>query len=178
MKKITAYMVISLAAVTVLPSFLRGQTNNQMMETAIISENPSSLVSPENNGSFKNVNAKVMRSFIRFFRDTSDAFWTLHKNYYSVQFNTGSRRTIAIFGLKGYLYYTVYYGTEKDLPTIEKNIILDAYPDFKITWVQEVNNRLQTFWLVTIKNCNSIRKVKIAGEEFFEYEKFIISSGN
>jgi hypothetical protein len=53
-----------------------------------------------------------------------------------------------------------------------------AYPDFKIEWVQEVNNRMQTFWLVTIKNCSSIRKVKIAEEELFEYENFFTSSGN
>lgn len=178
MKKITAYLVISLLAVAFLPSLLRGQTSNPLPETAMISESSSGLASAEYPGSYKFVNAKVMRSFTRFFRDTSDAFWTLHKNHYSVVFYTGDRRTIAIFGLKGYLYYTVYYGREKDLPVKEKDIIRNAYPDYKIDWVQEVNNRMQTIWLVTIRNCSSIRKVKIAEEELFEYENFITSPHN
>jgi hypothetical protein len=178
MKKITAYLVISLMALTTLPFLLFGQTNNQLPETSIISDSLSGNASVGYAGSYKYVNAKVMHSFIRFFKDTSDAFWTLHKTYYSVQFTTGRRKAVAVFGLKGYLYYTIFYGTEKDLPFIEKNIIRNAYPDFKIEGVQEVNNRFQTIWLATLKNCSSIRKVKIAEGQLFEFENWTIHQDN
>lgn len=178
MKKTIVYLVISMVAVASFPSLLRGQTNNQLPETAIIPESPSGLASPEYPGSYKFVNAKVMRSFIRFFRDTSNTFWTRHEAYYSVEFTSGSRRAVAIFGLKGYLYYTVFYGAEKDLPVMEKNIIRHAYPDFRIVQVQEVSNRLQTVWMATLKNCNSIRKVKVTEGEIFEFENWTVSPGN
>jgi hypothetical protein len=117
------------------------------------------------------VEAKVVRSFNRFFHEDTPATWSVNEKGYTAHFTSEDRTALAFISSNGQMEYTVFYGREKDLPADEKELIRSRYFDYKVSAVQEVNRGRERAWVVVLESGNIIRKVKIADGEITEMER-------
>ena len=117
------------------------------------------------------VGAKVVRSFNRFFHEDTPATWSVNEKGYTAHFTSMDRTAMAFISNNGQLEYTVFYGSEKDLPADEKELIHSRYFDYKVKAVQEVNTGRDKAWVVVLESGNITRKVKIVDREITEMER-------
>jgi hypothetical protein len=163
MKKInfkTGMLVLLSALFT---EFVFGQTGVLPVSRPIRDENAASLTAPinEKKGAGIITNAKVTRSFQRNFQSAKNISWFENKEGYSASFDFEGRMALAFFNKSGRLYCTIYYGSEKDLPEGERELIHSTYQDYEITSTQEIDYNGAHAWLVTVQNCKNIKKVRI-----------------
>ena len=77
---------------------------------------------------------------------------------------------MAWFTRSGNLYCTNYYGTAKHLPAVEMELVKYNYDGYEVTATTELNLQGKTVWIVSLKNCNCVRKIKISDGMIEEQE--------
>jgi len=118
------------------------------------------------------VKTSVIRSFVKNFKTNENVKWYEDNGYYLASFQLEDRPARVWFSKNGYLTSSVYYGTEKHLPTAEKNLVQSAYEDFEVLATQEVFSKNTKAWIVMLQNGRTTVKVRIINGEMDELEKF------
>jgi hypothetical protein len=107
------------------------------------------------------VTSKVSRNFLRNFRTMEGVLWKETPDAYVAEFRSGDRLALAWFSKSGILRYTNYYGTAGHLPAEEKSIVKSAYPGYEVTATVEIRIQNEVNWIVTLQNCDYIKKVNV-----------------
>jgi len=115
-------------------------------------------------------NIKVDRDFAKRFINAKSISWKVSGKEYIATFKVHDRLGVAWYAKSGKLYCVNYYGTYKDLPVAEREIIAESYPDYHVTATLEIHKDDITTYVVTIQSCKMQKKVKIINEEIEEME--------
>jgi hypothetical protein len=107
------------------------------------------------------INAKVSRSFLENFKTAQSLVWNESAEGYIASFSFEGRQVLAWFNQSGRLDCTIYYGSGNDLPLQERKLVQSNFPDYEITATQEIDYRMTHVWIVTIRNCKNIKKLRL-----------------
>jgi hypothetical protein len=121
------------------------------------------------------VNEKVSKSFLKSFKTAQTPVWSEGNGTYVATFYFKGRHVLAWFKKSGLLDGTIYYGSEKDLPLREKEMIQSSFPDYEITATQEIDCSAAHAWVVVVQNCKTIKKVRILDDTVEVIENIIRS---
>ncbi|HEY1021482.1 MAG TPA: hypothetical protein VGE06_04185 [Flavisolibacter sp.] len=181
MKKLTTLRLwISLLAVLMISPAL-AQPAKQAVLAALMPDNavtsmtapPLSITAKEKAAvSAVGVSAKVLRSFEQSFKEAQNAFWVTSGNTTFAEFKTGDQQAVVSFTKGGRITHTVLYGTEKHLPSYEKELIRYDYPGYVITSTQEVTIRHIKAWVALLQNHQELIRVRVLDGEIYELERF------
>lgn len=172
MKKIIYQLVPVLAVVLSFSSSFAQQAYQPT--AAATTENATLLNDNVPNGSAttsSTVEAKVIRSFNKHFKNVDNQKWYLINQDYLASFPVKDRQALAWFRKNGQMTHAVYYGFEKHLPEIERKMIESNYEDYSIGATQEIHSVSGTAWVATLENSKSIVKVKITDNGLEEMER-------
>ncbi len=106
-------------------------------------------------------NIKVQRSFISHFGEAVENNWSMVGNNFFVRFHSNGLPTIALFAKNGYLFYSIMYGSEKDLPADVRKTVKSEFYDYTITLTMEVKENGRDVWIVELDNPREIITVSL-----------------
>jgi hypothetical protein len=172
MKKYLTTRFWSCLLTSLVFSSVFAQSNKQIIPASFTSPNTTTVTANTNTAAATSavVNAKVQRAFGRYFQDGTTPYWIIDSKGLIAEFKSGDRQALASFGKKGFLNYTIFYGSAKHLPKAEKAMVQYNYRDYEITFTQEVITNIFKVWLVSLENCNNIIKVRVMDGEIYELE--------
>lgn len=138
----------------------------------VINSAPSAAPVDEKKGAEVSVSAKAARALQKNFNAAENVYWFKDKKDYCASFAFRGMNVLAWFVKSGYLYCTIYYGSAKDLPRPEKELIQSTYQDYDITATQEIYFNGAHAWVITMQNCKNFNKVRIQDGELHLLEHF------
>jgi hypothetical protein len=119
-------------------------------------------------------NMKLQKSFNKSFKAAENVNWYNVKKDYLAEFNNNGRKTRALFGKNGYVFYSIAYGNKESLPEDDYRSIRSMYYDYDIVNVIEVYSAAVDYatWLVLLKNDKNTVIARIIDGGVDEYARF------
>lgn len=160
-KQFIARFFASLAA-TCATTFLLAQYQNAVPLNRSESDQINAAISTfekagaASEGTGVYVKAKVMRSFVELFQNASEVTWSAHNNRYFAGFKQDGKLCKALFDSQGGLLFSLWYGTEKDLPRDVRRLLKSTYIDFAIGVVTEVNTADIHAWVANLTDSDNL----------------------
>jgi hypothetical protein len=121
-------------------------------------------------------NVRVDRTFAKNFSDARNVSWKQSAEEYIANFTIEDRFAVAWFTRAGTLRCVNYYGGAGNLPEMETEAVLKAYPDYHVTATLEIGMQDITAYVVTIQSCKMQKKVKVINGEMEEMETMKLAS--
>ncbi|OLY93210.1 hypothetical protein SAMN05444008_12241 [Cnuella takakiae] len=119
------------------------------------------------------VSAKAVRSLNYTYKNASTANWSALKGAYLAEFDLAGRKSKALFARNGYMIYGICYGSEKDLPKEERQVLKSNYVDYEITSVAEVQAENKIYWICTLQDKDNIVVTRSQNGELEELEHMV-----
>ena len=113
------------------------------------------------------VEAKVTRSFNRFFKDVTPRWYT-ENGRYVVRFSENGAQTHILYKKNGYMVYSVTKGSGAILPQEVTSILREAYPCHSAATATKVVSGGATAWIADLKKDNELLVVKVIDGEIVE----------
>ncbi len=134
------------------------------------------LANPVNDGSLveARVSQPALNAFSNSFQNVTNAKWFRVDKMYLAQFIKNENQTKALYDVKGNLIYTIYYGSEKDMPDNIRKLVKREYVEYNILQAIEVNEDNRNIWVVNLNDHKSLITVRVEDgiiEEVKHYKK-------
>lgn len=117
------------------------------------------------------VEAKVARSFHRFFKGVTPRWYT-ENGRYLVRFTENGAQTHILYKKNGHMLYSVTKGSGAILPQEVTSILHNVYPCYRIATATKVVSDGITAWIADLKQDNSMLVVKVIDGEIVETNRF------
>ena len=122
-----------------------------------------------------NKSSKVQSAFSNYFKNAANESWSkINKNYY-VNFTVDGNKNRAMLTKAGNLIYTIFYGSEKDLPKEVRKQIKGTYYDYSIMSAIKVQQNNRMIWVVQMEDEKTNLTVRVEDGEMEEVRQFIKS---
>jgi hypothetical protein len=118
------------------------------------------------------VKAKVMRSFLMQFKDITDVNWTIVADRYFAFFTMAGKPYRAMFDSNGFLVYTLFTGTEKELPKDIRQLVKSNYVEYTIGTVWEIKKDGQSTWIINLEDPDNLVVVCAADDTLNELHHY------
>lgn len=172
MKKLL-YLIALFFIIAGINNSLKAQehlSSNDKVVAQTVVKSSNHLTTPPDN--FKEVNGFVLNRFNISFPDVTDDVWVKTNDGFLVTFTSNGIQNRAFLNKSGHTQGVIRYYTEKELQITERNQVKYAYPGFWISLVREVNFNNLTAYLVTLKNENSWKVVRIFNGDIDAWNEF------
>lgn len=119
-------------------------------------------------------NLKLQKSFNYYFKNAANVNWYNVKKDFLVQFENNGRKTRALFGKNGYIYYAITHGNESSLPKDIRRSVKSMYYDFNILNVWEIKSGAvdHITWLVQLKDDKNMVMARVIDGGVDEYARY------
>lgn len=138
-----------------------------LSQDAVITDN-NSAPSIEN----VNINTKILGAFKKSFDKVTNLNWIRINNMFLAVFIIDGKHARALFTKRGILVYTIFYGTENDLPAETRKLVKSAYIDHSITMAIKVNEDGRTIWVIRLEDSVSLISVRVENSELEQTEHY------
>jgi hypothetical protein len=106
------------------------------------------------------VDAKVLESFNKTFKNVENVSWSTSEYTYEVRFDQDKVSAKITYDKNGNIVRTMRYYTEEKLPLMVLTKVKNKYSDKKIFGVVELSSDEGTFYHITLEDANNWLNVK------------------
>lgn len=117
------------------------------------------------------VEAKVTRSFQRFFKDVTPRWYTENGRYVA-RFTENGAQTHILYKKNGFMLYSVTKGSGAILPQDVTIMLHHTYPCYNIATASKVVSGGATAWIADLKRDNELVVVKVIDGEIEETTRY------
>jgi hypothetical protein len=135
-----------------------------LSQDAVITDN-NSVPGIEN----VNINTKILGAFKESFDKVTNLNWVRVNNMFLAVFMIDGKYARALFTKRGVLVYTIFYGTENDLPAETRKLVKSLYIDHSITRAIKVNENGRTIWVISLEDSVSLISVRVENSELEQH---------
>ena len=119
-----------------------------------------------------NINTKILGAFKKSFDKVTNLNWERINNMFLAVFIIDGKYARALFTKRGILVYTIFYGTENDLPAETRKLVKSVYIDQSITRAIKVNENGRTIWVISLEDSVSLISVRVENGELEQTEHY------
>lgn len=171
MKKNFIATIAAFFALTVMTSSASAQTASRMdfAKSVTLLASPSAADGVVNLAELPatRVEAKVTRSFERFFKDVTPKWYTENGRYLA-RFTENGAQTHILYKKNGYMLYSVTKGSGAIVPKDVTSMLNTFYPCYQIPTATKVVSGGVTAWIADLKKGNELLVVKVIDGEIVE----------
>ena len=117
------------------------------------------------------VDAKVLESFKKAFKDAENVSWSTSEYTYEVRFEQNKVTAKITYDKNGNIIKTLRYYGEDKLPLMVLTKVKNKYADKKIFGVVEVSSDEGTFYHLTLEDAKNWMQIKADGYGYMTVEK-------
>lgn len=118
------------------------------------------------------VSEKVNVAFKKAFPDAKNLRWYEMNKMYVAKFIQYEMDHRAAFKANGKLQYDISYGTEKNLPEEMRSRVTNAYENYDIIKVANIQEDGRVVWVINLESKKHLVMLKVEGDEMEEVKKF------
>jgi len=120
------------------------------------------------------VNVRIMREFIKKYKNPLNVTWYKHGWGCVVNFTIDSIENIAAYKNTGMCLYTIRKYSEKKMPPFLRHLVKTTYYDYKILLIDEININGQenTIYVVLLQAADHTKQVRVCDGEMQEILDF------
>ena len=107
------------------------------------------------------INTRVVRDFVKNYRDVFDEKWYKVSNGYIAKFVRNGLENMAAYNTSGHWMFTIIYYDEKKLPPEVRAIVKSTYYDYSITRVDEIHVNSQIIYQVHMQDENTWKNIRV-----------------
>lgn len=173
MKTKLNYLLIAFVATTLCIGNSFGQSNRKSGVVTSF-EYGDKLANTKNDGSLaeSRVSKRTLNAFSNSFPNANDAKWNNVGKKYSVDFIKTGKQYKCLYDAKGNLIYSLFYGSEKDLPSDVRRIVKREYIDYEITQAVEANEDNRHVWIINLNGDKNFVSVAVEDGSLGELSNF------
>jgi hypothetical protein len=119
------------------------------------------------------ISKRVMEKFTKEFAGITDAAWVKDDNGFVVRFTSGGIQNWAFLSKQGTCQSRMRYYTKSTLPAAVRNQVEQAYENFTITSVKEVQHKKVTSYLVTIADETTWKVIQVVDGKTEVWEEHV-----
>ncbi len=174
MKTKINYLLIACIITMVCISNSFGQAGVRKSTTAARFEYGDKLSNPPGDGSLaeSRVSGRALTAFSKSCPDAINAKWERVGNFYAVDFTKSEKKYKSLYNVKGNLIYSLFYGSENDLPRDIRKDVKREYIDYNITQAVNVNEDNRHVWLIKLDDENNLVTVAVEDGYIGELNRF------
>ncbi len=118
------------------------------------------------------VSNELNDAFFKAFPDAINVNWYKFDKDYLVKFIQNDMEHNSLFKKNGWMKYDVSFGYAENLPDQHRQMVEDAYPEFKIIRTFRVVEGGRDIWVVNLESINSFVTTRLENNELEEVQRF------